>query len=286
RCEISSQKICVPLRAKIALGGSCLAISGGGGYKQNEPFLLCHLLEGNSKNIVHNLNSGFGDLAYQLHVEEAQKLVFLADDYRIKSFSWGHLNAEDHFERPLPVHTFNSASFYGPISVLPNDRVIRAGIGSVAVWDLTSQPDHGPQGRKRIGKRYRHDTYLEDCELSGGSASTSTISLQDSTFSPSVWEGVPGSPGSMICGCKNGGTSSCVVVDLEHGGTPKARFQGHSDTEVASISTSLSDPNIFVTGCEDGYARLFDLRAPHTATTFNAGKGRSPCWGIALAYPD
>ncbi|KAG6846657.1 hypothetical protein H0H93_012596, partial [Arthromyces matolae] len=140
RCEISSEVICAPIRAKISSGGSCLAITSAGGYKQREAVLTYRVLDdATSTTSTSNtsapklrwINPKFGDRAYHISIHESQKLLFAADPNRIKSFSWGKLNGEN-YQEALPVHTMNSKSFDGPISVLSNDRLIRAGKGSVA----------------------------------------------------------------------------------------------------------------------------------------------------------
>ncbi|KAG6825489.1 hypothetical protein H0H93_000620, partial [Arthromyces matolae] len=91
----------------------------------------------------------------------------------------------------------------------------------------------------------------------------------------------------MICGFDQEAEFrfSCIAVDLEHGGALTTRYLGHGD-EIAAFSTSSGDPNVFVTGCWDGYARLFDVRVPLPTMTFNVGRNGGECSGVALAYPD
>ncbi|KAG6808522.1 hypothetical protein H0H93_016817, partial [Arthromyces matolae] len=213
--------------------GSCLAITSAGGYKQREAVLTYRVLDdATSTTSTSNtsapklrwINPKFGDRAYHISIHESQKLLFAADPNRIKSFSWGKLNGEN-YQEALPVHTMNSKSFDGPISVLSNDRLIRAGKGSVAVWNLSSQPTHGTRGNKKIGKRYTcdaEDFFGDDIDLepSSGSDPNSKIELTDVKLSPTIWEAHPSAPGSMICGFDSTRSQSfsCISMDLEHGG--------------------------------------------------------------------
>lgn len=59
-----------------------------------------------------------------------------------------------------------------------------------------------------------------------------------------------------------------------------------SDMVRTCYSTSESNLNVFFTACNDGYARLYDLRHPLPALTLNAGKLGEFCNDALLCHPD
>ncbi|KAG6917861.1 hypothetical protein DXG01_000766 [Tephrocybe rancida] len=295
RCEITTDPIGVPLRARISSGGSCLAVNTAGGWKYRDAILNYLPLDNaseNSKSLKARwFNARLNKPAPFIALNESRKLLFAADDERIKSFAWATPNGDLH-EVALPVHTMNSKLFQGPLAILQNRHLIRAGKGSVGCWNLDSVETHGSTGDDIVGK------YLEPCnddcceeenstEPSGGSKPSGQVKFADPTLSPTVWQAHPTAAGSMICGFdwEQSHSFSCYVVDLWHGGSIVSRFLGHGDG-VLEISTNSADPQVFVTGCSDGYARLYDVRQPLPTMTFNAGRSDSECSAVTLAYPD
>ncbi|KAG9082197.1 hypothetical protein FRC06_005171 [Ceratobasidium sp. 370] len=86
----------------------------------------------------------------------------------------------------------------------------------------------------------------------------------------------------MLC---HSGNFDCVTIDLEHGGSITARYLGHGGM-INDLSVSEGDPRVFLTACDDGYARLFDLRIPLPTLTFDACQLNEACDAAVLAYPD
>jgi len=77
---------------------------------------------------------------------------------------------------------------------------------------------------------------------------------------------------------------SCAAVGLETGKTT-GRYLGHS-AQVMDISTSEADPNVFVTACGDGHARLYDTRHHLPMLTFDVGQQGDICPAAILCHPD
>ncbi|KAG6905613.1 hypothetical protein DXG01_001686 [Tephrocybe rancida] len=258
RCEIAADSICAPIRATISPCGSCLAVNSGGGWRSRETMLSFHHLDGDGSEPLKLpfFNAGLDGVASYTTMHESRKLLFAADDKRIKSFAWASSN------------------------------------GLYGLLELRLAPDPRTYWKHIIGKHHDpcDDDYYEEesnIEPSGGTKATNTIKFSDPTLAPTVWHTHPSAAGSMVCGFEwmQPHNFSCIVVDLEHGGSTATRYLGHGG-KVLEISTSSADPNTFVTGCSDGYARLFDVRQPLPAMIFNAGRESSDCPGVALAYPD
>ncbi|KAF8598054.1 hypothetical protein BDV93DRAFT_561741 [Ceratobasidium sp. AG-I] len=235
---------------------------------------------------------GLTTVPHSMAVDASRKLIFFGDKKRVKSYAWASPNGDLHPHKPLPTHTLDSAGFTGSMVVLPNGTIVRAGEGEAAVWDINSLPTHGPEGKKRIGKRISVDDALrddpEEIERSSGSPPTSRIKFVDQpTLSPGVWQSLPQAPSTMICNVRSGSTPEygCLSIDLAHGGKTVARYIGHGGT-VDDLSVSDGDPNVFLSGCSDGFARLFDVRRPLPVCTLDVGDRHEPCNAIALAHPD
>ncbi len=52
------------------------------------------------------------------------------------------------------------------------------------------------------------------------------------------------------------------------------------------ISTSPGDPNMFASACDDGFARLFDVRHPLPVLTLQAGHPDGACEAVVMTHPD
>ena len=166
----------------------------------------------------------------------------------------------------------------GPLALIDNgSKILRGGRGGVEVWDVDSLPDHGPKGEKRVGKGkisvddFWHDE-PEDIERSTGTDATLTIRFTDPALDPLRWQRL--SNAKMLCTQKRG--FSCYTIDLQAGGKVTSRYLGHGG-EVNCISVSEGDPNAFLTACNDGVVRLYDVREPLPRLSFNAGAGSDPC---------
>lgn len=78
----------VPVVANISLSGSVLAVQGAGGWKNRYPTL--HLYEvsaGHTFDASISVGVGLSGVAYDLQLNSARKLVYVADSDRVKSYS-------------------------------------------------------------------------------------------------------------------------------------------------------------------------------------------------------
>jgi WD40 repeat protein len=288
RCEIVSNDICSPTHLSISSGYSCVAVLTAGGYKNRVSALTYFLpTDGVDKDFEeYDVNVGLAGLAYHGFVSEERRLIFAADTDRIKSYAWASGDSAA-YEKALPTHTLDSNLWHGPLTILPDGRLLRAGTGSAAFWDLDTVGTHGPKGRNRIGKRIDvEDTWRDDpeeIETSHGSAPTGRIEFHDSAMAVGAWHPHPSSSGVMLCAPKD--TYACVTLDLVHGGKTGARYIGHGGN-VEDFSTSGMDVNVFATAGSDGCARLYDVRHPLPVLTFDAGRVSEACSSVILTHPD
>ncbi|KAH7332732.1 hypothetical protein B0J17DRAFT_771516 [Rhizoctonia solani] len=213
---------------------------------------------------------GLAGIPRYMTLDENQRLIFVADNDRIKSFEWASSNGSYH-KRPLAIHTLSSKQINGPIATLPNGALIRAGAGTAAVWALSQLKTHRLKGDQTIGKDIFIDDeceYDSDCddvphlEYSSGSPRTLGVAFaNDPKLKPNVWRVLPHSPSTVLATGRM--ERNCVTIDLEHGGKTIARYQDHSGF-VSTVCASMADPRAFLTSCRDG----------------------KECGAIALAYPD
>ncbi|KAJ7236628.1 hypothetical protein C8J57DRAFT_1376373 [Mycena rebaudengoi] len=265
RCEISSDSFSSPV--SLASAGDCIA--------------------------AYHLQVGLSEIAFSSTIDANRKFIFLADSERVKSYAWADAQTGGVYKEPLATHTLRMSKHHGPLAVLASERFIRAGTGSAAVWNLSELKTHGPDGSKRIGKRFdTSDTWRdEDDEIedSSGSAPSSSLKFADAKLRPSRWHAHPSLPFTMLCASDPSKTRdySCVSVDLEHGGKTVERFSGHGG-EIYALSASTGDPHAFVTAASDGYARLFDTRRTNLPVlTVSAGTASSDiCSAALLVDPD
>ena len=189
----------------------------------------------------------------------------------------------------------NSEAFDGPLAVLAGgSRIVRAGTGRAAIWDLETLPTHGPEGKDMIGGQFDvEDSWRCDPECiepSGGAEETTTIQFEDKLLKPSIWRSHPGgSEGAMLCAldCNvlEQANYSVVALDLEHGGKVMSRHLGHG-AKINEMSTSSGDPYMFATMCDGGFARVWDVRQPLPTLTCDVGFTEDAlCGGLALAHP-
>lgn len=325
RCEVQSDQFPCPIDAKISSDSSAFVIIAQGGWKHRDPVLGIHVLdegtgqrtrsvysgrdanadgEEGESTYVHQhyrsmaLEPGLAEVAYSLALDTEHKLAVIADSNRIKTFYWGRAGEVTFGDwqpaRGKNVHTLASKWPYdGPLAVLPGGRIARAGKGGIALWDMASLPTH--TGGKRVG---RGKVSLEDVwrdhdndeiERSPGSAPSNTIRFpqEDREFLPAVWQRHEPS-GHMLAGenaRKTEGRYGCYALDLEAGGKKVTRFLGHGG-HVEAFALSDGDANTFVTGCSDGYARMYDVRHPLPVTTLDAGNSDEFCSAVQFAHPD
>ncbi|KDN48395.1 hypothetical protein RSAG8_02987, partial [Rhizoctonia solani AG-8 WAC10335] len=309
RCEISSSQSADPIRFLTSPGNACLALTSMSGYKNRSPaleYIITNQPLARSANFptLHLFEPGLARVAFHGAIDESRRLIFIGDEDRIKSYEWGRPSGKVH-EELLPVHTLNTRLSSGPMTVLPNGSVVRAGKGGASVFDLKVLPTHGPYGDKTIGKLIKDldtihktigklikdlDTIREDpdeIEPSTGSAPTSRIKFLDQpNLKPSLWQPLLTTPSTVVCveSARDKGKYSCIGIDLE-AGKSTSYYLGHG-ADVSEFSVSPTDPQLFLTACNDGFARLFDVRRPLPVVTFDACGQNDFCQAAALAHPD
>jgi len=291
RCEITSNQIPSPIALTISANGTVLVANGMGGYKNRTPALWHHFLEDtDGLPDGHHVETGLSDIAYWIATDEERKLMFTADRDRIKSYAWGSPSENDRHSA-VPTHTMDTGSYTGPLAVLSGGRLVRAGKGSVAVWNLDTLPTHGAKGKTRIGKKFSvEDSWRDDAEfieISGGNPADATIALENRNLSSVVWHPHPSVAGNMIIASepRESSSYSCISIDLEHGGKTVVKYLGHGGG-VNGIATSPGDPSLFVSASDDGFARLFDVRRPLPVLTLEAGHPSGGCPAVVMTYPD
>ncbi|CUA72583.1 hypothetical protein RSOLAG22IIIB_10139 [Rhizoctonia solani] len=273
---------------QLSSGGSCLAVLGWVETKVNSrnrrtskftaPWISYHfpdepnskftrLMQWGSRSEV-----GLAGVPSHMTLDESQRLIFVANNDRIKSFEWATANGALR-KRPTATHTLHSKGFNGPMATLSNGTLIRAGTGIAAIWNLSQLKTHGPKGDRVIGKEIFIDDeceYDSDCdhiptlEYSSGSVHTSKIAfVDDRKLNPKMWQVLPHSPSTVL-----------VAGRMERNCSP---------AYVSDVSISTTDPRVFLSSCRDGCARLFDVRRAKPVLQLAAGKRDG---AVALAHPD
>ncbi|KAJ7302656.1 hypothetical protein DFH08DRAFT_904878 [Mycena albidolilacea] len=295
RCEISSSPVHLPV--SMAHSGTCIALPSVGGYKSRTPMLSYYLLDIPAEDSGQDFpleprhaEVGLSEIAYSAAIDNERKLIFVADDSRIKSYAWGTGTGEI-YKAARPTHTLRSSKSRGPLAILPGGRFLRAGKGLANVWNIDELETHGADGKARIGKQFRaEDTMRDDLdaiENSAGSAPSLVLTFADSDLAPATWKTHPSVPGAMLCGTdpRKSGDYSFISLDLEHGGNTMTRYLG-SGGEIEGISTSDADPTTFLVSADDGYARLYDVRLRLPVLSLAAGFGETSCGAALSVHPD
>ncbi|KAJ7485101.1 hypothetical protein B0H11DRAFT_2018117 [Mycena galericulata] len=282
RCAISSEVSALP--TAIAKSENCLMFTSLTGWKSRDPVLTYYLLDETdefdfpltARHAPFGLDEGYEDEFTAVGVDEVNKLLIAGDGSRAKTFAWGDRKSGEIYNRGRPTHTLSTPYHPGPISVFAPGRILRAGRGSIAFWNLDELETHGPEGNLIIGERYPY--YHE--EPSTGSTPTTIIQLTDPNFFPFTWHIHPNLPGNMLCASDAERPSpDFISVDLD---TAKAaaRYLGHY-RRIMAFSTSDTDPQVFLTAAADGYVRLYDTRTPLPTLSLHADR----CQAV-LVHPD
>ncbi|KAF8598012.1 hypothetical protein BDV93DRAFT_595430 [Ceratobasidium sp. AG-I] len=295
RCEVTSSGINSPIELQLTRANSCLAMNAMGGYKDRSPVLSYFFLNEGTSGLPDEyfLEVGLESTAYAMALDESRNLIFLGDRGRVKSYAWGAPGG-DNYDEPLATHTLKSGRADGPITTLPNGTIVRAGKGKASVWKLDELQTHGEDGTALIGEEidleesWRDDP--DEIEQSSGTKPTSQLTFADNpSLKPAEWHPLTQSPSSMLCTTSETGSTGskydCFVLDLEHGGKIAARFLGHGGN-ISNFSVSTPDPQVFLTSCSDGFARMYDIRRPLPVLTFDACGQHDFCKAVALAHPD
>ncbi|EKM58421.1 uncharacterized protein PHACADRAFT_140342 [Phanerochaete carnosa HHB-10118-sp] len=263
-------------------------MSGATGWKNRDP--VVYYWPGGTEDLdIKSLNPPLAHLIQDIVLDDARQLLFVADFDRIKSYSFAPAT------RKRAVHTLKADTHTGPLTVLPNGRILRAGVGSALVWNVDELETHYPgEGKEytKIGegtyKGFENSWREEDCkkEKSIGSTAHTTLTFAESGYTPGIWR-LHAPSGNMLCAedTREVDRFECVSLDLEHGGKVAARYLGHA-AQVEQISTSAEEPNTFLTACEDGHARLYDMREPLPTLTIDGEAQNGPMDAALFVHID
>lgn len=278
RLEATSDSIVNPV--SLAIAADTLVLLGRGGFKEMEPVVNlwdCAATASPGASIDDmggkSFSPGLADTASDMAVDGRLQLVFVADDYRVKSYSLTSTipaRPDRPYRRldPLPVHTLDS-SCRGPLAVI-GTRIVRAGSRGLEFWDIDSLPTHGADGFDLVGEELDLE-WLEtrreehELELSTGTPCQTTVRLADSAKGYiEAWAQRPYSESGMICAWggewSDHAAYACVTLDVETGQLVE-RWLGHGG-KVHRVRTNATLPNYFVTSTGDGTTRLYDVRVP------------------------
>ncbi|KAJ6506485.1 hypothetical protein DFH09DRAFT_1334830 [Mycena vulgaris] len=133
-----------PLPSAIAISQSCLMLPCLTGWKSRIPALHYYLLDDTenedfplaTRKAAATLDKTYDDPASAFGIDEVNKRIFVADLRCVKSFTWADAQSGEVFEVELPMHTLSTPYHSGPLSVFAPGRILRAGTGSVAFWNL------------------------------------------------------------------------------------------------------------------------------------------------------
>ncbi|KIJ66737.1 hypothetical protein HYDPIDRAFT_26162 [Hydnomerulius pinastri MD-312] len=303
RLEATHDPIALPVILHMAPGGSCLALLSMGGYMNRDPRLEYILFDQDTQSrnfrfpTEQSLQLPFTEAATRCAIDEERKLIFTADEERIKSFAWGDYSdrsaAGTIFKEPLPVHTLNtwSPEAKGPIA-LRGDRILRSGTDVILAWNIDDLDQHEPGSEASLGGEFPIDSDDEDAddiEPSAGNKFHNLVKLKTKNFSIGEWHPYPSASGNMLAGAdhyyrQSSVLTACYALDLETGDVA-TKYIGHGGP-VGTFSTSAGDPNVFLTGCDDGYVRLYDTRQPLPILTVDVSSLHDPCSSALFVHPD
>lgn len=286
RCEVTKTDICPPIRLAISQDSGCLALTAAGGYRGTDSSVhYWYPDQEDPKLNERTISARLAEPAQHIILDEARKLIFVADSDRIKSFIWD--------EDGTPVHTMasdlKSNKYTGPLALLADGRLLRAGRGSALVWNLDKLQTHGPD-HTQIGTGFyesednlwRDD--LEAIEPSTGSPANAVLKFFDPILSPAEW--LWHQPTRLMLCAESGERSNyrCFSMDLSRGQL-STHYKGHSG-QVLSFSASAGDPHTFATASSDGHCRIYDIRQSMPQVTCRVEDGSSKCSAVAVAHLD
>ncbi|TCD63392.1 hypothetical protein EIP91_005600 [Steccherinum ochraceum] len=273
-----------PLSMVLPPNSSCLAIIGAGGWKNRDPMLTYYLLdeEGDWAAFckMDGVEVGLSQVAQEAAVDPERKLLWVGDGHRVKSYQYGTNS------KSVGKHTLRTKNT-GPLMLLDKgSKILRAGTSGIDSWNVDELPDHGPKGTKRIGEgKFNIEHSMrdepEEIERSTGVAAHTSTPLAQGAVEPRTWTRLPS--GQVLVSSKK--KFSVWLTDLETGLKPVTRFVGHG-AFVNEFSISEQDPNSFLTACNDGIARLYDVREPLPRLSFDNGMSSEPLYSALYVHVD
>ncbi|KAL1739752.1 hypothetical protein HDZ31DRAFT_22604, partial [Schizophyllum fasciatum] len=278
-CSIfHDEGIPAPTDAVTAPNSDILLMAGVTGWKQRDPHLRYYLMDDiSSTNLMPErttIKSGLLGFVEEMAIDPTRKLIYAADDQRIKSFAYDG-------SKYKPTHTLKTTRG-GPLAVVDNGaRLFRAGKGGIDVWDVDALPTHGEDGKQHIGEgsintedTWRDEFGVAKVETSTGTPCTTSIDFADTQMTVERWH-LPSwwSTGGQLKALSHlkDTYSSVLAMDLRDNGKIAARYLGHTG-EITDISSSEGDPNAFITAGDEGVVRLFDVRHPLPQISFKCAE--------------
>lgn len=260
RCEIKSNDL--PLAINMGISGSVLAVQGVGGYKNREPTLYLYNIASPEHFWSLQVDVGLSGIAYHMQMDGERKLVYVADENRVKSYWWNF--DDDKGAESMAVHTLESSAFRGAMALRENgSKLLRSGYNGIIIWDIGTLQTHGKHGEDIVGNATDPeflDTWRDDreeIELSTGSPPTQNVTAP-ALAKIAQWVENPSESKEMIVAYKE--QYGVVRINLETQQVV-SRYVGHG-AHVNRIRTSAADAHSFVTAANDGVVRLYDVRMP------------------------
>lgn len=283
-CEVSAESICLPIAACVAPDGSAAAVLSKSGIDYDSTVLQWWFDDREYKEWARRSTSPpMFTTGKTLELDASRKLIFIGDAFSVKSFSW-----EGGKMHPTHVHTLDSRRYRGPLALLPGGRVLRAGKGAALLWNIDDVEPRDPKVKE--ARLYDDSSSSSGSEhempneIPIGARAHATVPFADKGFKPRAWH-LHRPMGHMLCGEDDDIGYHCLSLDLEHGGTVVNRYLGHG-ARIEQFSTSDGDPNIFLTACADGFARLYDVRIPLPILTLDSERRESQCPTAVLVHLD
>lgn len=283
-CEVSSHHICPPIAVRVSSDGSVAAVLSDSGYGHETVLAWWYDEPDWGGWAGHNTRPPVFSLATTLELDGPRELMFVGDAYTIKTFSWVGGTSR---VTPRHVHTLESRRYEGPLTLLPGGRLLRAGKGGALSWNIDEVAPRDPKVKEI---NYNAVEFSSDSEWEAfqrrplGAEAHATVPFADKDFTPGPWHWHQPTE-RMLCGEEEHSGYRCMSLDLDHGGVVAARYLGHG-SHVTEISSSDGDPNVFLTACADGYARLYDLRTSLPVLTFDVEHSEAHCPTAALVHID
>jgi hypothetical protein len=147
RVEITSAPRHMPIQLSLPVNSSHLAFLQTCGNNNKSPLLSLYYCDVEAEYFCKEIyvDPGLVGVATHIASDAKRKLVWIADDDRIKSFS------TVDGANLLRKHTLRSKNS-GPIALIENgSRILRAGRAGIETWNVDSLCTHGSTGKRRIG---------------------------------------------------------------------------------------------------------------------------------------